>query len=100
MMSKGKQNNWKIFFYLRLLFSARGKVLNNFKIRLFPIKFLDKILTHEPTPEITKETKEPTKHKKSKLKLQQEFMYKNIADEKDINDEYCGSILSIRIHRF
>ena len=74
-------------FYLRLLFSARGKVLNNFEIRLFPIKCLNKILTHEPTPELPKETKEPTKHKKSKLKLQQEFMNKNIADEKDINDE-------------
>ena len=30
---------------------------------------------------------EPTKHKKSKLKLQQEFMNENIADKKDINGE-------------
>ena len=30
---------------------------------------------------------EPTKHKKSKLKLEQEFMNKVIADEKDIDDK-------------
>ena len=37
----------KSFFNnLELLFSARGKVLNSFKSRLFPIKNLDKISTH------------------------------------------------------
>ena len=34
-----------------LLFSAREKVLNSFKSRLFPIKNLDTILTHEPAAE-------------------------------------------------
>ena len=33
------------------LFSARKKVLNSFKSRLFPIKNLDKIATREPKPE-------------------------------------------------
>ena len=49
-------------------FSAIEKVLNIFKSRLLQIT-------------------EPIKHKKSKLKLQQEFMNEIIADEKDINDE-------------
>ena len=53
---------------LGLLFSAREKVLNNFKNRLFPKKNLDKILKREPTP---KPVTELTKHKKSKSKLQQ-----------------------------
>ena len=69
---------------LGLLFKAREYVLNNFKIRLFPIKDLDNILTHESSPE---PATEPTKHKKSKLKLEQEFMNHIINDEKDINDE-------------
>ena len=51
---------------LGLLFSAREKVLNNFKTKLFPIKKLDKIPTREPTPELATE---PTKQTKSKLKL-------------------------------
>ena len=91
---------------LRLLFSAREKVINSFKSRLFQIKKLDKTPTcqpeAEPTPEIATEpqpevateptprpAKEatPTKHKKSKLKLHQEFMNKIIAVEKDINDK-------------
>ena len=38
----------------------------------------------EPTPELATES---TKQKKSKLKLQQEFMNEIIADKKDINDE-------------
>ena len=71
----------KVFFLnnLGLLFSAREKVLNSFKGRLFPIKKLDKIPTSQPTteptaepkPEVATETTEatPTKHKKSKLKL-------------------------------
>ena len=49
---------------------------------------LDKIPTREPTCEPTPElAAEPTEHKKSKLKLQQEFMNEIIANEKDINDE-------------
>ena len=66
----------------------REKVLSNFKSRLFPIKNLHKIPTHVPTPEIaTEPATEPTKHKKSKLKLQQEFIDKILANEREINDE-------------
>ena len=55
-----------------MLFSTREKVLKSFKSRLFPRKNFDKI----PTPEVATEPTEatPTKHKKSKLKLHQEFM--------------------------
>ena len=69
---------------IRTIFSARDEVLNNFKSRLFPVKKLDKISACEPTPELAPE---PTKHNKSKLKLQQKFMNEIIADKKDINDE-------------
>ena len=65
-----------------LLFTAREKVLNSFKRRLFPIKNLEKIATREAAAEPDTD-KTPTKHKKSKLKLQLEF----IASKKDINDE-------------
>ena len=68
---------------LGLSFSAREKVLNNFKSRLFPIKNFDRIPTREPTLEPTPElATEPNKHKKSKLKLQQEFINEIIADKK------------------
>ena len=67
---------------LELLFSARAKVLNSFKSRLFPIKYLDKIPTREPAAEPAAD-KTPAKSKRSKSKLQLEF----IANEKDINDE-------------
>ena len=40
---------------LGLLFRVREKDLNSFKRRLFPITKLDKITTHEPTPEPTTE---------------------------------------------
>ena len=58
------------------------------------MKNLDKISTREPTPEPATEPEvitepaeaTPTKHKKSKLKLQQEFMNEIIADKKDINN--------------
>ena len=49
---------------LGLLFSAREKLLNSFKSRLFLIKNLDKIPTHEPTPEPATEPEvgtQPTK---------------------------------------
>ena len=82
-----------------MLFSAREKVLNSFKSRFFPIKNLDKIpsrdpgtepateseVATEPAPKPATETT-PTKHKKSKLKLQQNFINEIIADEKDINN--------------
>ena len=73
---------------LGLLFRVGGNVLNSFKSQLFSIKKLHKIQTTEPdaepTPEVAKEPT-PTKHKKSKLKLQQESMNIIIADEKDKN---------------
>ena len=40
--------------------------------------------TCEPPPELATE---PTRHKKSKLKLNQKFMSEIIADEKDRNNE-------------
>ena len=67
---------------LGLLFSAREKVFNNFKSRLFPVKNLDKIPTSEPAAEPAAD-KTPTKNKRSKLKIKLEF----IANEKDINYE-------------
>ena len=75
---------------LGLSFSAREKVLNSFKSRLFPTKKLYKIPTPEPTAEPTPEVATeatPTKHKKSKLKLQQKFMNGIVVHEKDINNE-------------
>ena len=46
---------------VRLFFTAREKVFNNFKSRAFPIINQDKTLTPEPTPETTLETsREPT----------------------------------------
>ena len=86
--------------------SSQEKKFFKKKSRLFWIKKLDKIPTREPTPEkaaepaaeqIPKISTEPTpklatevtsiKDKKSKLKLQQEFMNEIIAGEKDINNE-------------
>ena len=66
---------------LRLFFGAREKILINFKSRLFQIKNLDKIPTCKPTQNLATE---PTKHSKSKLKLQQEFINEIIADKKEI----------------
>ena len=43
-------------------------IVQKFKSRLFAIKYLNKIPTDEPTPELATE---PIKHKKYKLKLQQ-----------------------------
>ena len=84
---------------LALSFSVREKCFYNFKSRLFPIKNLHKIATRQPTSEPAAEPAtgppaEPTKEvaskpatesinqKKSKLKLQQEFMNKIIAYKK------------------
>ena len=55
------------------------KILITWKEEFFPIKNLDKISTCEPTPEWATEQ---TKYKKSKLKLQPEFMNEIIADKK------------------
>ena len=60
------------------------KDFHKIKNRLVLLKDLYKIQTRETTPEATTE---PTKRKKLKLKLQQEFMNGIIAKEKDINDE-------------
>ena len=66
-----------------LLFTAREKVLNNLKSKLFPIKNLCKVPTPqvvtEPTPEVATEpikaakTKPKTKLKISTLKLCEEL---------------------------
>ena len=90
---------------LGLLFSAREKVLNSFKSRLFPIKNLDKIPTHEPTPEpatepevatelteATKATKTKTKRKISSLQLHQEFLNKMKNEEQQKGK---GSLLDL-----
>ena len=68
-------------------------MLNSFKSRLFSIKYLEKIPTREPIPEITKE---PTKHKKSQLKLQQKLLNEIIASKKDINDELFWNYFKYR----
>ena len=85
-LGKRQMEITKKFFLtnLELLFSARENVLNKLGSRLFPTKKLDKIPTRELTPELATE---PTKHKKSKLKLQQELMDEIMADKKDKNDE-------------
>ena len=54
---------------------------------------LDEIPTREPTPDLATET---TKHKKSILNLQQEFMNEIIAKEKDINNELFWSYFKYR----
>ena len=118
---KGRKTLEKMYFLnnFGLLFSARKKILDNFKSRLFPIKNLNKIPTREPTPEkaaelATEPTPKvateltpkqatdatPTKHNKSKLKLQQAFMNEIIVDKKDINNEIVLNYLNIRIHRY
>ena len=61
---------------LRVFFSARQKVLNNLKSRLFPLKSLNEISTCETTfetgfqiaPESTPETANATKATKAKTK--------------------------------
>ena len=94
---------------MALSFSAREKCFYSFKSRLFPIKNLDKIPTSQPTSEpaaepatgpaaeptkevATKPGTEPINQKKSKLKLQQEFMNKIIAYKKRYK---CWNILEL-----
>ena len=88
-LGKGQKEITKKIFLtnLELLFSARENVLNNLGSRLFPMKKLDKIPTRESTPE---PATEPTKHKKSKLKLQREFMDEIMADKKYQNPSALG----------
>ena len=82
---------------LGLLFSARESVLNTIQNEKFSIKNFDKIPTCEPT---TKAATKPTKHKKSKLKLQKELMNEFIATKKIQMVKHFGIILSIRIHHY
>ena len=74
---------------LGFLFSTREKVLNSSKIRLLPIKNLDKIPTREPAEQkaATKATKAKTKRKISSLKLREEFLNKIKNEEKNINQQ-------------
>ena len=72
-----------------LFFTAREKVLNNFKNRLFPIRDL------EPEPEPESEPKTEPKHRKSSLKSslkssiksREEFLNEIVNKEKIINEE-------------
>ena len=61
--------NFIVIINLGLLLSAREKVLNNFKYRIFPIKNLDKISTHEPILEVAAEPTKATKNAKNKRKI-------------------------------
>ena len=89
---------------LGLLFSAREKVANSFKSRLFLIKYLNKTTTCEPTPEpatepevakepatepikATKAAKVKTKRKISSLNLCEKFLNEIIKEEKNINEQ-------------
>ena len=54
-------------------------------------KILRRETTHERTPG---PATQPTTHKKSKLKLQQEFMNELKADEKDINHKIFWNYFS------
>ena len=99
-LDKGKKQLKKNFFKnnLGLLFSARKKFLNNIKSRLFRIKNLDKIPTHKPRPELaTKLAKEPTKQKKSKLKLQQEFINEILTWKRKTRVTSCELRVQIKV---
>lgn len=51
------------------------------------MKSFDKITARQPATESTAEpAAEPTKHKKSKFKVQREFILKIIANKKDISN--------------
>ena len=66
------------------MFSAREKIVNSFKSRLFPIKNLERIPLRQPAAESAAES---TKHKKCKLKMEQEFINEIIAEERGIDNE-------------
>ena len=62
---------------------------------MFPIKNFDKISTREPKPVLPKET---TKHRKYKLKLQQEFINETIVDKKYINHKVFWNFFKGYLH--
>ena len=73
-----------------LFLGARKNALNNFKSRIFPIKYKIPTPVFEPAPETAPEpapSPEPTKYDTSKLKLREKFKDEIITVEKYINDE-------------
>ena len=95
---------------LGLLFSARGKVLNSFKSRLFPIKKFrqnSKTRTYNRTsnkPEVatepTKLTKDKTKRKISSLKLHENFLNENKNEDKNINEQIFNEFFNYHYPSF
>ena len=91
-----------------LLLSAREKVLNSFKSRLFPIKNLDKIPIHVPTPilatepEAAKEratepevAKIPATEPEVGIELTKETKAKKAKSKRKISSlKLCGKFLS------
>ena len=99
----------KQFFLNNIAFflSVRGKVLNNFRNELFPIKYLDKIqhpkleldlelelklepeleLELEPEPKPESKPVPILKHRKHSLKSLEEFLNEFTHAEKNINKE-------------
>ena len=82
-------------------------VLNSFKSRLFPIKYLDKTPTCEPTPEpatepevATKATKAKTKRKISSLKLCEKPLNEIKSEEKTINEQIFNKFLNYNYPSF
>ena len=76
-----------------LLFSERENFLYKFMRKLSRMKHLDKIPIREPTLEVAGE---PTQHKKSKLKLQRQFINEGITNGKDKLKKHFWIILGIR----
>ena len=78
----------------------KKKILNNFKSKIFPIKYIpDKIPTPEPTPDTTtdltlldipkarKAQIKKSKHKISPLKLHESVVSKTVTSEEGRNNE-------------
>ena len=78
-MNRGKISLQKKSFLnnLDLFLSAREKILNNFKSKIFPIKNLGENPTTEPTPESMV----------FDIKLRENFINKIENDKKNINNE-------------
>ena len=77
-----------------MFLSAREKILNEFKSKIFLVKYSDKIPAPEPAPEQAPEatvfdTAQPAEEqaKKSSSKLYQDFLDKIANDETSINTE-------------
>ena len=104
---------------LGLLLSARKKVLNSFKCRLFPIKMLNEIPAHEPIPEpatepetetelevateptkATKATKTKTKRKMSSLKFHENVLNEIKNEEKNINEQIFNEFFNYHYPSF